>query len=358
MKKSRFFTVACAIAILLAVLTSCNGQGPTPSSIEQSPVSSAAPSRTPAPQDVVVLKYGGTMSTEDYCTQAQYMVADLVKEKTNGTLVVEVYPSGQLGDAVAQLEATSIGSQDLFTEALGYTSSVIPQADILTFYYVFEGRDHYSKFIESDIWKSWIEEYCQKTGTRIVESNWLRCPRVICSKTPITGLADMQNIKVRIPATGIAMLESFKAMGMNPTPVAWGEVYLALQQGVVEACEGPVDSCYSMKFYEPTMNITKDNHNYDSLGTYMNDAKLQSLSEEHRTALLEALHEAGLWYSEQTGAYEEECYSKMAAEGCNVIELEPAKKQELADAVKKRILELEGDGTLVKGVYDQIQALL
>ena len=83
-------------------------------------------------------------------------------------------------------------------------------------------------------------------GARVIANNWLRAPRVMLSKEPINSIEDMKDLKMRVPEIE-TYLESAKALGAKPTQVPWGEVYIALTQGVVEACEGPLDSVYSMR---------------------------------------------------------------------------------------------------------------
>ncbi|WHH60624.1 TRAP transporter substrate-binding protein [Petroclostridium sp. X23] len=305
----------------------------------------------------VTLKFGGTMSTEDICTEAMYKFQDLVAEKSGGSITVEIYPTSQLGDATTQLEAVAIGSQDMFVEASSYMHSSVSEYDLLPYFWVFNGSEHYKKFTESDLAAKLNQKYLDATGVRVLGINWIRTPRILSTNKKVTAIGDFKGMKCRVPSVGTSMSNSYTALGAAPTAIAWGEVYLALEQGVVDACDAPVDSMYSMKFYEPTNRVVLTNHIYDSLAVWINEAKFKSLSDNQKKIITGATSEIGNWYSENAAAKSKKSIELMKEAGAEVAELDKATIAEMKNAVEGVIRNLEKDGKVESGLYDEIQAM-
>jgi tripartite ATP-independent transporter DctP family solute receptor len=343
MKRFKKIIIICVAVFMVLMLVSCG------SSSQQSEKQQAE-----SKDEIVTLKFGGTMSSEDIATEGMQRLADLASKKSNGTLKIEIFPASQLGDALTQLEGVATGSQDMFIEASSYMHSVVPEYDLLPYFFVFNSSEHYKKFTESELSNEFNQRYLEKTGVRILANNWLRAPRELSSKKPIHSIEDMKGLKVRVPQVGTSMINSYKALGANPTPVAWGETYLALQQGVVEACDAPLDSMYSMKFYEPTKRVVLTHHIYDSLSVFVNDSKFQSLSDNQKKALEEAAKETGEWYTKTVQESINEYITKIKEAGAEVVEIDTAPFKK---AVADFILASEAKGELPAGLYEKLQAL-
>lgn len=301
----------------------------------------------------VVLKFGGIQSAEDAASQAMEMMAKSVKEKTNGTLEIQSFPASQLGNATSQVEAVSLGSQDMFVDASSWVGQFVPDKQVEALFFTFRDEDHFRKYLASDINRQMEEQFRQKKGIRIVSNNWLRLPRVIASKKPVKSMEDLQGVKMRVPDIK-GYLESVSAMGAKPTQVAWGEVYLALTQGVVDACEGPQDSMYTMKFYEPTKKITNTYHIRDNLVVMINDKKFDSLSPKQKEALTAAAKETGDWYAKTVKERLKDFDEKMKAAGTEFYEADVSPmRAKMAEAAAR----LEKSGAWRQGLYQDIQKL-
>jgi tripartite ATP-independent transporter DctP family solute receptor len=301
----------------------------------------------------IVLKCGGIQSAEDVCTEAMKKMSEIVKEKTGGTIEIQVFPAGQLGNATSQVEAVGIGSQDMFVDAGSFVATFVPDKIAETMFFVFENEEHYKKYLASDLNKGMEDEFRKKQGIKIIANNWLRVPRSVSSKKKINSIDDMEGLKMRVPDIK-SYLESVMALGAKPTQIAWGETYLALKQGVVDACESPMDSMYTMKFYEPTKYIVVTEHLRDNIVVMINDKKLSSLSDKQQQALVEAANEAGDWYSSKVKEKVSEYVELMKAEGTEFVDIDTTPmQQKVAEAAKK----LEESGLWSKGLYDKIQDL-
>lgn len=348
------------LSVLLAtvLITSFAACGAGNSSAPQSSAAPAASSpdggSAPASDEkAVILKVGGIQTTEDPSTEALYKMAELAKEKSGGSLTLEVYPASQLGNATAQVEAVGMGSQDMFVDA-GWMGTFLQDKTIDSMWFLFQNAEHYDKYINSDLNKQMEEDFRELKGIRIIASNWYRAARSFVTKAPITTAADFSNMKIRVPElTGY--LESVDAIGGKATQIAWSETYLALSQGVCDAAEGPLDNLYSMNFFEAAPNVTITEHNRDSMQVMINDRTFQNLSANQQEALTQAALEAGDWYTEQISTACEEALKAMEEKGANIAQLDPAELEKLREMVTARASELDASGKYwTAGMYQQI----
>ncbi len=298
------------------------------------------------------MQVGGIQSSEDFATQAMRLMADLAKEKSGGSITIEVFPASQLGDAMTQFEAVGMGTQDMFVDAGGFISTFVKDKNMESMFFLFDSAEHYQAFLDGPVTRDIEDKLVQNTGARVIAHNWVRVPRCIASKRPLNSIDDFVGLKMRVPDIK-AYLDSIKALGASPTQVAWGETYLALKQGVVDAAEGPLDALYTMNFYEATKNIILSNHLRDNLVVTINDAKFASMSDAQRKALVDAANEAGTWYSGKCKEAADINVEKMKAEGCQFFEIDT---KPLREAVLKRARELEAEGYWTKGLLEKVVA--
>lgn len=299
---------------------------------------------------------GGIQAAEDTVTLAMQKMADEVKEKSGGTITITVSPAAQLGDATSQMEAVSLGTQEMFVDAGSWLSTFVDDAQVTSMFFLFKDEDHYRKFLESDINADMEQQLIDQQGIRVVANNWLRSPRSISCSKEIQSLGDLKGLKMRVPDIK-SYMESATALGLGTAQVAWGETYLALQQGVVDACESPLDSIYTMKFYEPTKQVTLTEHIRDNAAVYMNDALYGELSSAQKKVLTEAANDAGDWYTDEVKKVSEEYKKTMESEGTNFTTPLEEAIQEMSDVIADKAVELEEKGAWKKGLFEDIKAL-
>lgn len=194
--------------------------------------SSNAPAIEEATVDALTLVVGGIQTTDDPSTKALYKMSEIMEDLSGGAMTLQVAPASQLGNATSQVEAVSMGSQDMFVDA-GWMGTFLQDKTIDAMWFIFDDAAHYAAYINSDLNKSLEDKFCDEQNIKIVASNWYRAPRSFCSKKPLTSVDDFKGLIIRIPdLTGY--VQSVDALGGKSTQVAWGETYLALQQGVVD----------------------------------------------------------------------------------------------------------------------------
>ncbi|OUN00187.1 MAG: hypothetical protein BAA02_05465 [Paenibacillaceae bacterium ZCTH02-B3] len=360
MKKRNWFAMLSFILVFSLLLSACGGggqssSGTSPDSGSQSPSTGGGSNQPPQKTaDPIVLKMGGIQAVDDLSTQAMYKMSEIVAERTGGAIKIEVYPASQLGDAVSQMEGVQLGTIDAFVDAGSWVSRLVQDKNVESLFFIFEDEEHYRNFLTSDLNIAMEQEFADKQGIVILANNWLRAPRVmVSSKKPILTVEDMKGLKMRVPDIR-TYLESVQALGAKPTQVAWGEVYLALRQGVVEAAEGPLDAVYTMKFYEPAPYITLTNHIRDNMVVMMNRNKLESLSQEHQDILFAAAREAGDWYTQEVKNNLDGIVEEMKKSGAQIYETDVAPFVEFMVETAKK---LEEEGLWRKGLFEEVQAL-
>jgi tripartite ATP-independent transporter DctP family solute receptor len=184
-------------------------------------------------------------------------LSERVKELTNGEIAVQVYHSRQLGDARDNVENVRNGSIAITTLSVSNLSQVLPVLDVWSLPYIFKSDDHYWYVLNHP--KSWeFMKQLEPKGMRII--TWITSgARNFFTQKPIRSTADLKGMKIRVMASPV-MINTMKAFGASGVPTAWGELYTALQTGVVDAAENNHPSLISMKFYEVTKYYTLDEH--------------------------------------------------------------------------------------------------
>lgn len=301
----------------------------------------------------IVLRFGGIQSVTDTTTRAMMRMAEQVEKESDGRLKIEVYPASQLGDAVSQIEGVMMGSLDMFCDAGEWCSQFVKDWNVMALTFVFDDEAHLRNFLGGPVNGAIEEQLRAERGVRVVANNWIRAPRVITSRKPILKLEDLQGLKMRVPEIKM-YLESWQALGTKPTMVAWSEVYLALRQGIVEAAEGPLDTMYTMKFYEVGPHITLTYHLMSNMNVLINDRKFKSLPADLQEILIKAANDAGDWFSATVREMSVEYVEKMKEGGAQFYEVDiaPFKAKMPALAAK-----MEEEGIWSKGLYEQVQAL-
>ncbi len=308
--------------------------------------------------EVVTLSAGTIFPIDDPHSLAVIKFGELLNEKTGGTINIELFPAGQTGGAVAQLEMLSEGTQDIFFEGAGWVGSYVPNIIEDSLFFALSDRDEQYKYLESDFCKDAHGEFSKEWNIRILANNFLRAPRAIVSKTPISSLEDIKGKKWRLPAAA-GWPESAVALGASPVQVPWGEVYLALQQGVVDMACSMEESIYTMKFHEVAPYITLSGHILQNCQLYINEDVFQSLSPEQQDAMIEAAYEAGDYYSALTTEAAEINLKLCEEEGATIIYLDDEEKERWKKAVYEgAVKQLEDDGKWDVGRFTEIRAFL
>ena len=186
--------------------------------------------------------------------------ADAVAKKSNGQIGVDVFANGQLGKNKELLEAISMGGGTVEIVATGTQDLVgwVPETQVFDLPFLFRDEAHYRKFwgsaIADAIWKK-----MEGKGFKYLGSTLIGTAHLTNNKRPVTSPADMVGLKFRVQASKVNV-ETFKALGATPVPLAFSEVFMALQQGAVDGQDNPTTTIRTMNFWEVQKYLSLTGH--------------------------------------------------------------------------------------------------
>ena len=217
-------------------------------------------------------------------------VATLKEELEGSGITVESYPAAQLGSEAESLEQVATGGLDMAIAGPSFLGVWHEPAAVLDGAYLFEDVDHFVETIEGPEMQKVYDDMNAETGIKVL-SGWYYGTRHVTSNKEIHGPEDMQGIKIRTPDAPL-YLTNTKIMGGTATPMALDEVYLALQQGVIDAQENPIPTIASAKLNEVQDYINLTGHMIQGINIVTGSALYDSLPEDQKTALASAMDAA------------------------------------------------------------------
>jgi tripartite ATP-independent transporter DctP family solute receptor len=201
-----------------------------------------------------------------------------IKAKTDGRVNITVFPASSLGKESEINEGLTIGSVDMIYTGPNFAERDYGPIAISDYPFMLKNYDHWKAYRESDLFKELSDGYKDATGHTVMGITWYGY-RHVTSKFPITKPEDMKGLKIRVPDSPVMVMFP-NAVGANPTPIAFSEVYLALQQGVVDAQENPLPTIQFKKFYEVQSNINLTGHIGNSLIVVVASTAMDQLGDD------------------------------------------------------------------------------
>lgn len=300
-----------------------------------------------AQQNVVTLRLGHIFPITHPIQKAALAMADYVKEKSDGKLIIDVHPQGALGAGNTLVENISLGTVDIGTGGPGLLSRLEPAWGLIAGQYVFKDAESMFTVLDGPIGDEIRNRLISKRDIRVLGIGYLGARHLTANK-PIYEPEDLKGLKIRIPNIPLRTA-SFIAWGASPTPMALAEVYLALRQGVVDGQENPLPQIIAAKFYEVQKYLILTGHALNPEILLINEKKYQSLPEEYRNILLEGakIFEENSFKEYNTMKYE--LLEQLLDEGMIVMKPNIEKFRE---AVKDVPYEFEKEWG--EGLYDRI----
>jgi tripartite ATP-independent transporter DctP family solute receptor len=279
----------------------------------------------------MVLRYAENQPQDYPTTKAAYEFAKIVEEKTNGRIKVEVYYGGQLGDEKSVIEQLQFGAIDFTRVSLSPLAEFSKSLNVLQLPYLYRDADQMWKVLDGPIGNQFLESV---KASGIIGLSWFDAGarNFYNSKRPVNTIADLKGLKIRVQESQ-QMMDMVQALGANPTPMAYGEVYSALQTGVIDGAENNWPSYESTSHFEVAKNYVLDEHTRVPEMQMVSSKTWEKLSPEDQlivkdAALASAKAERTLW-AERENASE----AKVKAAGTVITTLAPAEKQKFQDAM-------------------------
>lgn len=319
----RFTALILAIVLCASLLTACGG-----SASSAAPAGGGAPAAKPgAATYTMILGHGGSEETTVH--QGYVKFKELIEEKTNGDIIVEIYPNGQLGGDRELIEACTQGNVTLNTPSTAPLANFVPEMYAFEAPFLFANRETAYEILDGEVGDKLLDslESAGLKGLGYFENGF----RNLTTSRDIKTLADMSGMKIRTMENDIH-LAIWQAMGTNPAPLAFTELYTALQQGTFDAQENPPESIYFSKLHEVQDYCYLTSHIYSPYIVEMNLDFWNSLTPEYQELVQTCMDEAIDFQRSICVSTEEECLSNMEAEGCQVVEVSDSLRQEMIAA--------------------------
>lgn len=274
------------------------------------------------------LKWAHVYETGSAYHEVAEWAAEEVSLRTEGRVEIDVFPASTLGKEVEINEGLGLGAVDIIYTGPSFVERYYGPIAISDYPFIMRGWDHWLSYRESDLFSELSDGYHDATGNQVLGLVYYG-QRHVTSNKPILAPSDMEGLKIRVPNSPV-MLMFPNAVGANPTPMAFSEVYLALQQGVVDAQENPLPTIQFKRFYEVQSNINLTGHILNSLLVIASDNALDRVGDDAEI-VREVLDEAALKVSNEIYQAEIDLVAWFREQGITVNEVDRAPFQ---DAVR------------------------
>ncbi len=312
-------------------------------------VSSLAPGMAGVANAQTKIKWAHVYEVGEPYHKQSVWAAEEIKKRTNGKFDIQVFPASSLGKETDINQGLSLGTVDMIISGPSFAARSYPRVGIAYYPFIFRDGEHLLSYSKSDLFKEMTEEYRKKTGIAMIAYTYYGA-RHTTSNRAFKDCAGMKGLKIRVPDVA-AYMATPKACGANPTPIAFAEVYLALQNGTVEAQENPLTTIEAKKFYEVQKHIMLTGHIVDGLVTQVAPHIWNKLSDEEKKIFTEVAQEAAKRASADIKKREDELVAFFKKAGLEIHEVDRAGFQQ---AVLKNV-PLESMG-FTKADYDKVQA--
>lgn len=323
----RSFLAAAGVSAAALALTACGGSG---NSTAASTANSAAASTAPAGDAVaaasdpkVTLVYAEVNPLDTIVGQTGSHFKEKVEELTGGSVVVDVQASGVLGSENDVLDAILGGSTSIDISrisAFALTSYGCNKSKLLSIPFTFENRAHFWNFANSELAPEFLNEP-QELGLPVRgifygEEGF----RHFFTVKPVSGIADFKGLKLRVSNDPV-MNGMVEGLGANPTVVSFGELYSALQTGVVDGAEQPIANYKSNAFPEVANNLILDGHTLGAVQAVITDNAWNKLTENQQAAVMEAAADTQAFNADLSETAENKVLDELKSSGCNVVDV-------------------------------------
>ncbi|BBH33207.1 MULTISPECIES: TRAP transporter substrate-binding protein [Pseudomonas] len=285
--------------------------------------------------------------------QGAQKFADLLGEKSGGKIKVRLFPGGTLGGDVQTVSALQGGTLDITVLNSGILAAQAPDYAMLDFPFLFNNVEEAHAVIDGPVGQKLAAQLDSKGLVGL--GYWdLGFRNLTNSKHPVTRLEDMQGLKIRVIQSPI-YLETFSALGANPVPMAFPEVYTGLEQHTIDGQENPFTVIEGNKFYEVQKYLSVTGHIFNPQSLIISQKTWSRLNDDEKAMIRAAAAEAQTFQREVTAASMDKAKATLAA-AMTVNEISPAEKDRLRERVKPVVDKFAAslDGDLVKTMYEEI----
>jgi len=307
--KTRLLVTVAGVAAVGLALSGCSGNS------DSSNGSGDNGSGSGSGNETMTIRVSSVNPADSIELKTLEEVAQNIDDKSDGALKLEIYPSGQIGSTSDTAEQAASG-EDIITFIDAGTASSLgnPDMSILGGPFLFEDTEQAATFAKSDVMQEMVDELAENGNIRVLAFNWLDGPRHIWGKSAYPQPVDLKNVKVRTPPIE-TWDRTFKPLGAVTTTIENTEVYSALEQGVVEAAEGPLNGTVAQKWQEVAPELTLTGHFRTFLGYAIGEKTFHKLTPELQQLLIDEFQAGGDLATKRFAEAEDETLAEIEKEG-------------------------------------------
>ncbi|MGF7057674.1 TRAP transporter substrate-binding protein [Brassicibacter mesophilus] len=341
MKKTRKIAILLSVVMLLNIyLVGCGSRGGSSDSAEE----------------VIEINYGHGFMPETPHHKAALKFKEEVESKTNGKVKVNVFPSGQLGSAREMFEGLQMGTQEIALVPTARISGFAPELQLFDLPYLFPTREIAYEIMDGEVGTELLNVLDDQKikGIAFYEDGF----KHFTANKEIRAVDDFKGVKFRTMESPIIMSQ-FKALGANPVPIDFSELYNSLQLGVVEGQENPLVTIENMKFYEVQDYLMLSEHAYLGHVLIYSSDWFNKLPEDIQKVLYDTGREVAKWQRNAVQEEEVKYLETIKASGTNIVELSESEKEalkEITRPVHNEYVKMFGNDIIDK-VYAEIEKL-
>lgn len=272
-------------------------------------------------QAQTALKFGHIVGTDHAIHVGATAMAEHVGRCTSGAVKIDIFPGGQLGNEGALIDQTKLGAVDFANSGASFLSRNLPQLGLTSLPYAFRDRDHAVAYANSAVLRELMDSWEKATGQSLLSAYYAGAFHIYAQDGFATP-DSLKGRKIRVPDAPSWMV-FYKAVGANPTPMALGEVYLGLRQGVIDGANLPLGVGFSLKMHEVSKVITMTFHQMEIAMLITGPHLKRKLSPQH-------------WACVESGA---KAYAEAA--GKETVRAEDALRKEMTDKNMIRFVDVD-----------------
>ena len=289
--------------------------------------------------------------TEPYHTEALWAASE-IRKRTNGRYDIEVFPASQLGNENQLDKALGLGTIDIVYVGINFVAATYEPLGITGAPFMLRDFDHWKAYRGSRLFAELAKGYEDKTRHKIAALTYYG-QRHVTANRRISKPEDMQGMKLRVPPAPLFLMFT-KSVGADATPIAFSDVYTALQQGLVDGQENPLPTIMAKKFYEVQSHIVLTGHITESMVTVIGSHVWNKLTPDDQKVFADTMKEAAAKATESIEASERILAGAFRKLGMTVVEPD-------REAFRKAAIPLHNDPSVGAGwtraQYDELQAL-
>jgi len=281
--------------------------------------------------------------------------ADLVAQRSGNKIKVKVYPNATLGGEVVIISAMQGGTVEMAAMATSQLVGVIKDFAALDLPFLFNNEMEVDRVVDGPVGKMFLDKMPEK---RLIGLSWFEhgFRNLTNSRRPVTKLEEIQGLKIRVEQNAVAV-DTWNALGANPVPMPFPELYTALEQKVVDGQENPYSTVDSSKFYEVQKYLSVTKHKYTPLVVTVSKKFWDQLSADEKKLIQDAATEAAVYQRKANRDLNEQYLQSLKKAGMQVNEIPAAELARMRAKVQPVVDKYSAQigGTLVKDLYGEIE---